>query len=71
MGYFCHLRGDVDTMMTPHASQGGHRTILTCKIMYIHTCQYIYIYIYIYVKLIYYDHSNKNVEHANLRITKI
>ena len=31
----------------------------------------IYIYIYIYTKLPYFDHLNKNIDHHNLRITRI
>ena len=49
-----------------HASQGGHRTTITCKKMHIYTCQKKIFY----VKLTYCDHLNKNVEHLDLRITK-
>ena len=61
----------VDSLMAPHASQGGHPDLhLICK--------YIYIYIYIhllkkmlYAKLTYCGYLNKNVKHPNdLRIKK-
>ena len=56
-------------MVAPHASQDGHKITLTCK----KKCTYklANIYIYIYSKLTYCDHSNKNVEHPDLRIAKI
>ena len=55
-------------MVAPHASQDGHKITLTCKKNCIYTLAK---YIYIYIKLTYCDHSNKNVEHPNLGITKI
>ena len=42
-----------------HVLQGGHKTILICQKMYTHT------------KLTYFDHPNKNIDHPNLRITRI
>ena len=53
-------------MVAPHASQDGHKITLTCKKNCIYTLAK-----YIYIKLTYCDHSNKNVEHPNLGITKI
>ena len=58
-------------MVAPHASQDGHKITLTCKKKCTYTLTKIYIYIYIYSKLTYCDHSNKNVEHPDLRIAKI
>ena len=49
-----------------HASQGGHKTTLTCKKIYVYICQKI-----LYAKLTYCDYHNKNFEHFDLRITKI
>ena len=57
----------------PHNGGSTCETIKKKKKKYI----YIYIYIYLskkknlYAKIIYCDHPNKNVEHPNLRITKI
>ena len=57
-------------MVAPHASQGGRRPPNLQK-----KCVYIYIYIFaiknLYAKLTYFNHSNKNVECSDLKITKI
>ena len=53
-------------MVALHASQGGHRTTLTCK-----KCIYTPVKNILYAKLTYCDHPNKNYEHSDLRITKI
>ena len=53
--------------VAPHANQGGHRTALTCK----KKCIYTFAKKTLYVKQTYCDHPNKNIEHPDLRITKI
>ena len=59
------------TVAVLHASQGGHRTTLTCKKKCIYTLAKNILYEILYAKLTYCDHPNKNFEHPNLRIAKI
>ena len=59
------------TVVVLHASQGGHRTTLTCKKKCIYTLAKKILYEILYAKLTYCDHPNKNFEHPNLRIAKI
>ena len=61
------LEPQVSSLTAPRASQGGHRTTLTCKKI----CIYILVKKILYAKLIYCDYPNKNVKHPDLKITKI
>ena len=54
------------SLAAPHASQGGHRTTLTCKNVYIHLPKK-----KIHAKLPTVTTPNKNVRNPDLKITKI
>ena len=66
-----YIRVQKCPLVAPHASQGGHRTTLTYN--WLAKKKYIYTLVkkILYAKLTYCDHPNKNIEHPDLRITKI